>query len=67
MAQAARPYLFGNPDLPDFVREVFGARELERIKVGRGFHVEAQIGDSMVVIEAAESFPPGVGLTTASV
>ena len=63
-----RPYLYGNLDLPDFVREVFGAKELERLPVGnRGFHVEALIGDSMVVIEAGESFPPTAGLTKASI
>lgn len=64
---SVRPYLYGNLDLPDFVREVFGAKELERLNSGRGFHIEAQIGDSMVVIEAGESFPPGAALTKASI
>jgi PhnB protein len=56
---SVRPYLYGKPDLPNFVREVFGAKELERIAVAKGFHIEAAIGDSMIVMEAAESFPPG--------
>ena len=57
---SVRPYLYGNPDLPDFVREVFGAKELERLTdPGTGYHIEAQIGDSMIVIEAGESFPAG--------
>ena len=63
---AVRPYLYGKPDLPDFVREVFGAKEVERVAVGKGFHVEAQIGDSMIVIEAGESFPPSAALTKSS-
>lgn len=62
-----RPYLYGNPDLPDFIRKVFGAKELERIPVGKGFHIEAEIGDSMVVLEAAESFPSTSGITKNSV
>src|ERR1700694_2287561 len=62
-----RPYLYGNLDLPDCVREVFGAKELERLKSGKGFHIEAEIGDSMVVIEAGESFPPGAGVTKNSI
>lgn len=64
---SVRPYLYGKPDLPEFVREVFGAKELERLKAGNGYHIEAQIGDSMVVIEAGESFPAGAGLTKNSI
>jgi PhnB protein len=60
---SVRPYLYGKLDLPDFVREVFGAKEIERIRSGSGFHIEAQIGDSMIVIEAGESFPPGAKVT----
>ena len=64
---SVRTYLFGNLGLPDFVREVFGAKEVERLKSGSGFHIEALIGDSVVVIEAGESFPPGAELTKASI
>ena len=63
---AARPYIYGNLQVPDFIREVFGAKEIERLKSGSGFHIEAQVGDSMIVLEAGESFPPGAGLTKAS-
>jgi PhnB protein len=55
---AVRPYLYGGLDLPDFVRVAFGAKELERLPVGdTGFHVETQIGDSVIVIEAGEHDP----------
>src|SRR5690348_6211950 len=64
---SVRPYLYGNLDLPDFVREVLGAKEVERLKSGSGFHIEVLIGDSVVVIEAGESFPPNAGLTRASI
>jgi PhnB protein len=61
---SVRPYLYGKHDLPDFVREVFGARELERHTFPNGgHHIEAEIGDSIIVIEAAESFPAGSGVT----
>ena len=56
---SVRPYISGNLDLPDFVRVVFGAREIERLAYPKGgCHLEAQIGDSIVVIEAADSSPP---------
>ena len=65
---SVRPYLYGKLDLPDFVREVFGAKEIERLEYPKGgFHIEAQIGDSVIVIEAGESFPPGAGLTKNSI
>ncbi|MGE5334749.1 MAG: VOC family protein [Nitrososphaerota archaeon] len=49
---AARPYLYGNADLPDFVRQVFGAEEVERAGNGdEGAHVEMKIGDSVLVLE----------------
>ena len=54
---SVRPYLFGKLDLLDLIREAFGAEEVERLKSGNnGFHVEARIGDSMIVIEASD--PP---------
>jgi len=51
---AVRPYLYGYPDLPDFVREVFEAEELERTahKHG-GYNVEMRIADAVLVLEAA--------------
>ena len=63
---AARPYLYGNLDLPEFVKRVFGAVELERVGDDKGFHVESQIGDSVVVMETGE-FPPSVTPTRASI
>ena len=65
---SVRPYIYGNLDLPDFVREVFGAKELERHTFPNGgHHIEAEIGDSMIVIEAAKSFPAGSGVTKNSI
>ena len=65
---SVRPYIYGKLDLPDFVREVFGAKEVERLAYPKGgFHIEAQIGDSVNVIEAAESFPPTSGATKNSI
>jgi PhnB protein len=54
---SVRPYLYGNLELPEFIRAVFGAAELERHLMGDDYHVEAQIGDSVVVIEAFASLP----------
>jgi PhnB protein len=63
---AARPYLYGNLDLPEFVKRAFGAVELERVGDDKGFHVESKIGDSVVVMETGE-FPPNVTPTRASI
>jgi PhnB protein len=63
---AVRPYLYGHLDLPEFVKQVFGAVEVERIQDEKGSHVEARIGDSMLVMETGE-FPPDVTPTRASV
>ncbi|MFN3325909.1 MAG: VOC family protein [Bryobacteraceae bacterium] len=63
---AARPYLHGYLDLPDFAREVFGAVEIERHEFSpTSWHVESRIGDSVVVIEAGD--PPHPAATKASV
>ena len=44
-----RPYVYGNLDLPTFVREVFGAKEIEHHDYPHGgAHIEAEIGDSTV-------------------
>ena len=62
-----RPYLSGSVDLPEFVRQVFDAVELERFEFGPDeFHVEMQIGDSTIVIEAGE-LPPEIKPWTCSV
>jgi PhnB protein len=62
---AVRPFIYGRLDLLDFVLKVFGAKELERNKVGGGFHVQAEIGDSVVVLSAME--PPYAEATRASI
>lgn len=59
-----RSYLYGHLDLADFVKQVFGAEELERVEVRKGFHIEVKIGDSVVVLEVGE--PPATA-TPASV
>ena len=62
-----RPYLHGPVDLPEFLRQVFGAVELERFEFGpRSLHVELGIGDATVVVEAGD-LPPGVEAWTGSV
>lgn len=55
-----RPYLYGNVDLIEFVEQVFGAVELERFAFGLNcLHVEAAIGDSVVVLEVGDP-PPAI-------
>jgi PhnB protein len=52
-----RPYVHGHIDLWDLVRSVFGAVEIERFEFGpKSFHIEAQIGDSVIVLETGD--PP---------
>jgi PhnB protein len=61
-----RPYLYGNLNLIEFVQQVFGAVELERVELGeRSFHVEAAIGDSVIVLEVGD--PPPASAAPASV
>ena len=61
-----RPYLCGYVDLIEFVQQVFGAVELERFEFAPGcYHVEAAIGDSVVVLEVGD--PPPDTATPASV
>jgi PhnB protein len=61
-----RPYLYGNVDLLEFVQQVFGAVELERLAYGLScFHVEAAIGDSVVVLEVGD--PPPASAAPASI
>lgn len=52
---AVRPYIHGPSVLPEFIKEVFGATELERHEFGaNSFHVELQIEDAVIAIEAGE-------------
>lgn len=57
--------MYGRLDLLDFVQKVFHAVEIERNKLPQGFHVQAQIGDSVVVLSAME--PPYKDATKASI
>jgi PhnB protein len=61
----ARAYIYGHLDLLDFAKQVFGAVELERNKLPNGFHVQAQIGDSVVVLSAMD--PPYKEATKGSI
>ena len=57
---SVRPYVHGPVELLDFVKQTFDAVELERHELGpKSFHVEMQIGDSVIVIEAGK-LPPDV-------
>src|SRR5580704_7269367 len=56
---SVRPYLYGRLDMLELVKRAFGAVELERLEVGKGFHAEAKIGDSMVVMEVSDPPHPG--------
>ena len=63
---AVRPYLHGYLDLSNFVKNVFGATEIERVDMGpKSFHIETQIGDSIVVLETGD--PPDPSARPASV
>ncbi|MGH3055372.1 MAG: VOC family protein, partial [Gaiellaceae bacterium] len=62
---SVRPYLYGRLDMLELVKRAFGAVELERLEAGNGYHVEAKIGDSMVVMEVGD--PPHPDGTPASI
>jgi PhnB protein len=54
---SVRPYVHGHLALWDLVRDAFGAVELERHEFGpKSFHIEAQVGDSVIVLETGD--PP---------
>ena len=58
---AVRPYLHGPAQLPDFIRETFDAKEVERHDDGPTL---LQIGDSLLWVEAGElppEIPPWTG------
>ncbi|HEY1707630.1 MAG TPA: VOC family protein [Rhizomicrobium sp.] len=61
---AVRPFVYGRLDLIDFVQNVFDPVELERNTIGNGFHIQVQIGDSVIVLSAME--PPFAEATRAS-
>lgn len=64
---AIRPYIYGPVSLPGFVAAVFDAVELERHEFGpESFHVELQVGDSVLVIEAGR-LPSGTNAWTNSI
>lgn len=57
---AVRPYLYGPATLPGFLEQVFGAVEIERHDYAPdAAHVELQVGDSVLVVEAGP-LPPGI-------
>ena len=60
-----RPYLYGRLDLIEFAKGALGAVELERNTVPGGLHVQARIGDSVVVLVGME--PPYEHATRASI
>jgi PhnB protein len=62
---SVRPFLYGHLDMLELVKRAFGAVELEHLTAGSGFHVEAKIGDSMIVM--AVSDPPHPGARPASI
>ena len=52
-----RPYVHGHLAMWDLVKDAFDAVELERQEFGpTSLHIEAQIGDSMIVLETGD--PP---------
>ena len=55
-ANAPRPYLFCKLDMIDFVQDVFGAKIVARYDQPGGAHVEAQIEDSLLVVECSDGF-----------
>jgi PhnB protein len=63
---SARPYVHGHLELWDLVKDAFGAIEIERHEfTPTSFHIEAQIGDSIVVLETgdpphSEGFPSSI-------
>jgi PhnB protein len=56
---AVRPYVYGELDAIALIEAAFDAEILERLPAPNGFHVEARIGDSAIVLEASSPPPPG--------
>jgi PhnB protein len=58
-AGVVRPYVYAHYDTRELVKSAFGAEELEVNEHPRGgVHLEAKIGDSYLVLELGDSFPP---------
>ncbi len=53
---AMRPYVFGYLDVITLIEAAFDAVILEKLPAANGFHVEARVDDSVIVIEASD--PP---------
>ena len=51
---SVRAYMYGPIDLIEFVTQVFDAKEVERGDTPGGAHVEFQIGDSVLILEAGD-------------
>jgi PhnB protein len=61
-----RPYVHGHVALWDLVQDAFGAVEIERHEFDKNsFHIEAQIGDSVIVLETGD--PPHPSGTPGSI
>jgi PhnB protein len=54
---SVRPYLYGDRSVARLISEAFGGEQLERLESAGGAHVEARIGDSVLVLEECESWP----------
>lgn len=63
---SVRPYVHGPLALWDLVKDAFGAVEIERHEFGpKSFHIEARIGDSVIVLETGD--PPHPKATAGSI
>src|SRR5262245_42278285 len=63
---SVRPYVHGYLNLWDLVRDAFGAIEIERHEFDpKSFHIEARIGDSVIVLETGD--PPNRDATPGSI
>jgi PhnB protein len=56
---AVRPYVYGPPELLDFVQRTFGAEVVERSPDGS--EVELRLADSMIALSLGERFPENAG------
>ena len=64
---SVRPYIHGPAELPEFLKQVFGAVVLEHVRFdSKSSHVELRIGDSTIVVEAG-ALPADVKPWTSSV
>jgi PhnB protein len=55
---AARPYIYGHLGLDDLVKYAFDGVVLEQQEMGpESFHIEMQVGDSVVVLETGTPLP----------